>query len=66
MAYPKYAQIKGGHSQAKEIYKCPKCQELGQGNKMIHHMKHCNGSGFRNYYSKRNSKMLKILLANLF
>lgn len=66
MAYPKYAQSKGGRSQADNIYRCPKCEMYGQGNKMVYHMETCDGTGLKNYWSKQKNKALKILLGNIF
>ena len=66
MAYPQYAQSKGGHSQAEKIYICPKCESLGRGNKMISHIKTCDGSGLKNYWSKKESIRLKKYLSSLF
>lgn len=66
MAYPKYAQIKGGKSQVESIYKCPNCEMYGQGNKMLYHIKICDGTGIKNYWSKKNSELLRMLLSNLF
>ena len=66
MAYPKYAQIKGGKSQADNIYRCPKCESYGQGNKMVHHMEICDGTGLKNYWSKKKDAALRILLSNIF
>ena len=66
MAYPQYAQSKGGTNQADKIYVCPACEGIGKGNKMVSHMKKCDGSGFKNYWSKIESKRLKKYLASLF
>lgn len=66
MAYPTYAQSKGGVKQAENIHYCPKCDSFGNGNKMVSHIKECDGTGLKNYWSKKNSERLRTMLASLF
>lgn len=66
MAYPKEAQQKGGHSQVLNLYQCPKCNSIGSGNKMVHHIEICDGTGFKNYWSRKKSAEWIRRLSNLF
>ena len=66
MGYTKEGQIEGGHTQAQKMYYCPSCDSIGKGNKMVHHIKTCDGSGLKNYWSKKQSIALKKYLASLF
>ena len=65
MNIPKEAQQQGGVSQSQIVYLCHSCQSYGQGNKMINHMKKCDGSGLKNYWSKKRSKFIETIVNNL-
>ena len=56
----------GGYTQSQILHMCPKCEDIGAGNKMVNHIKKCDGSGLTNYYAKKRSKQLKALLASIF
>jgi hypothetical protein len=63
--FSKEEQSRGGFSQVGNIYQCEHCQEIGLGNKMVYHMKACDGTGFKNYWSKKRSDKLKALMFSL-
>ena len=56
-------RVKGGYQQLGNIYECPHCEEVGYGNGMKHHIQKCDGTGFKNYWSRVRSKQIKALLA---
>lgn len=66
MPFTKEQMAKGGHSQAEKLYICPRCGDIGGGNKMIHHMDICDGTGLKNYWAKKRSKELMRYLASIF
>ena len=49
---------KGGQTQSEMMYECPKCDSIGYTNKMVSHIKTCDGTGFKNYHSKKRSEAL--------
>lgn len=65
MNIPHEAQQRGGVNQSQMVYLCHKCNSYGQGNKMINHMKKCDGSGLKNYHSKIRSKFIETIVNNL-
>ena len=58
-------RVKGGYKQLENVYECPRCGECGNGNGMKHHIKKCDGTGFKNYWSRVKSKQIKALLASI-
>ena len=53
---------RGGESQASMFYVCPHCEDIGATNKMLYHIKNCDGTGLKNYWAKKRSKALKRFL----
>jgi len=66
MGFTKEQMAKGGRSQAEKLYICPSCGDCGGTNKMIHHIKNCDGTGLKNYWAKKRSKELLKYLASIF
>lgn len=58
-------RVRGGYKQLENVYECPTCGECGNGNGMQHHIQTCDGTGFKNYWSKVRSKQIKALLASI-
>ena len=65
MAWTKQGSAKGGHTQSERFYICPHCMDIGATNKMIYHIKTCDGSGLKNYWAKKRSNALKKHLASI-
>ena len=63
--YSKTQQSKGGVNAQSFIAQCPRCGDIGHGQRMRHHMKICDGSGFKNYWSKKKSEELKAQMKDL-
>lgn len=59
--FTKKDMAKGGRNQAKNIHQCPTCGDFGYANSMVRHMKSCDGSGVKNYYTRKFNKQLKNL-----
>ena len=57
---------KGGVSQSEMWYICPHCDSIGSTNKMLKHIKICDGTGFKNYWSRKRSEYLRQVFSHLF
>jgi len=53
---------RGGVTQAEKFYVCPHCGDVGATNKMLYHIKICDGTGLKNYWAKKRSEWLKRFL----
>lgn len=50
---------------AQTVRRCPTCQKLGVSNKWVNHMKNCDGTGPKNYWSKKRSELLEAVVLGL-
>lgn len=52
-------RMRAAYKQSQEVHYCATCDSYGQGQKMYYHKKNCDGSGFKNYWSRVKSDLLK-------
>lgn len=65
MPFSKQQMSQGGKTQSEKFYICPTCGDIGATNKMLYHIKKCDGSGLKNYWAKKRSRELLKHLASI-
>ena len=50
---------RNAYKQSQDLHYCRTCDSWGQGQKMYGHIKNCDGSGLKNYWSRVRSEYLK-------
>lgn len=48
-----------GYTIQKRVHYCSTCDSYGHGQGMVGHIKNCDGSGLKNYWSRIKSNLLK-------